>query len=472
VPVGAGPHGVAVSPDGKSVFVTNHHEETVSVINTTTKTVTTTVPVGSYPWGVAFNPTGTKAYVTNRGSNTVSVIDTATKNVIDTIDVGSWPFEIEVTPDGTKVYVANADWNGVSAIDTISVIDTATNAVIATINVGNNPCGVAINPEGTKVYVVNLNSNSISVIDIATNTVITTVPVGSSPKEVSINPTGTKVYVTNEGSNTVSVIDTATNTITATVPVGTSPEGVSVTPDGKKVYVANMGSNTVSVIDTATNEVTDIVEVGNNPYAFGQFIGYISEPPLPVANFSSNVTMGRTPLSVQFTDLSENATSWKWDFGDGTNSADQNPVHTYSAAGNYTITLTVNNSAGSSTVAKNSYIMVAKPEDNVIGGYVPLSVKFTDRSENVTSWKWSFGDGSISSEQSPMHTYDKVGQYTVTLTVSNEAGSNAVTKYSYVSVINSLEAPVAAFSASTTLGKAPLNVSFNDMSTGSPTSWK
>jgi PKD repeat protein len=116
--------------------------------------------------------------------------------------------------------------------------------------------------------------------------------------------------------------------------------------------------------------------------------------------------------------------------------------------------------------------MVAKPEDNVIGGYVPLSVKFTDRSENVTSWKWSFGDGSISSEQSPMHTYDKVGQYTVTLTVSNEAGSNAVTKYSYVSVINSLEAPVAAFSASTTLGKAPLNVSFNDMSTGSPTSWK
>ena len=71
-----------------------------------------------------------------------------------------------------------------------------------------------------------------------------------------------------------------------------------------------------------------------------------------------------------------------------------------------------------------------------------------------------------------MHTYDKVGQYTVTLTVSNEAGSNAVTKYSYVSVINSLEAPVAAFSASTTLGKAPLNVSFNDMSTGSPTSWK
>ena len=101
--------------------------------------------------------------------------------------------------------------------------------------------------------------------------------------------------------------------------VGYSPKGVAVNPNGTKVYVANWNSNTVSVIDTATNTVTETVNVGYGPTAFGQFISPLPtlEPVLPVANFSSNVTTGNTPLSVQFTDLSENATEWNWSFGDG-----------------------------------------------------------------------------------------------------------------------------------------------------------
>ena len=68
----------------------------------------------------------------------------------------------------------------------------------------------------------------------------------------------------------------------------------------------------------ATNTVTDTVTVGTSPYAFGQFIySFPMQPVLPVANFSSNVTRGYAPLSVQFTDSSENATGWNWDFGDG-----------------------------------------------------------------------------------------------------------------------------------------------------------
>ncbi len=70
-----------------------------------------------------------------------------------------------------------------------------------------------------------------------------------------------------------------------------------------------------------------------------QVTGTVTEPVLPVANFSSNVTSGYAPLSVQFTDLSKNATGWNWNFGDGANSTEQNPIHTYSTAGNYTVTL-------------------------------------------------------------------------------------------------------------------------------------
>ena len=149
--------------------------------------------------------------------------------------------------------------------------------------------------------------------------------------------------------STVSVIDTATNTVTARVPVGTNPRGIAVTPDGTKVYVAINLYNTVSVIDTATNTVTATMLVGNSPYASGQFIGSIPEQPVyPLANFSSNVTSDYVFLSVpvQFTDLSKNTTRWNWNFGDGSNSTKQNPAHTYTAAGIYTVSLTVSNSNG------------------------------------------------------------------------------------------------------------------------------
>lgn len=83
-------------------------------------------------------------------------------------------------------------------------------------------------------------------------------------------------------------------------------------------------------------------------------------PILPVANFSSNVTEGHPPLTVQFTDQSENATVWNWDFGDGATSTEQNPVHTYNKLGKYTVKLTAKNAAGSNTKTLSNYIVVSK----------------------------------------------------------------------------------------------------------------
>jgi PKD repeat protein len=69
----------------------------------------------------------------------------------------------------------------------------------------------------------------------------------------------------------------------------------------------------------------------------------------PKANFSYNITSGFAPLSVQFNDSSQNATEWNWDFGDGSNSTDQNPTHTYAEAGNYTVNLTTINANGTNS---------------------------------------------------------------------------------------------------------------------------
>jgi beta propeller repeat protein len=105
-------------------------------------------------------------------------------------------------------------------------------------------------------------------------------------------------------------------------------------------------------------------------------------------------------------------------------------------------------------------------------GKAPLKVKFTDKSTgSPTSWKWSFGDGKTSTAKSPSYTYSKAGKYTVSLTVKNAAGSSTKTIKNYIAV-NTLKAPIAAFSASPRSGKAPLKVQFTDKSTNSPTSWK
>ncbi|WP_440956043.1 PKD domain-containing protein [Methanosarcina sp. Mfa9] len=195
---------------------------------------------------------------------------------------------------------------------------------------------------------------------------------------------------------------------------------------------STLGIYTVALTATNTDGADSksaTIEVTEDP---GQNV----PPVLPVANFISNVTQGN-PLSVQFTDLSENATEWNWDFGDEANSPTQNPTHTYSTAGIYNVNLTAINKNGTNSI--NYTITVPKPPpppppsvfpvanfiSNVTQGYVPLSVQFTDLSENATEWNWDFGEGVPSTQQNPMHTYSTAGIYNVNLTAITKNGTNS-----------------------------------------------
>ena len=201
----------------------------------------------------------------------------------------------------------------------------------------------------------------------------------------------------------------------------------------------------------------------------------------PVASFISNTTSGTVPLTVQFVDSSQNSpTSWTWLFGDGGISSSQNPTHTYTTAGTYTVTLIAKNFYGSNTVTQNGYITVSKAAavpvvsfvTNITSGNAPLSVQFLDSSTNSpSSWVWSFGDGGTSTIYDPVHTYTTAGQYTVTLTATNSAGSNTTSLNNYIDVTQVTVAPTALFKATVTQGYEPLTVQFVDVSTNSPNSW-
>jgi len=84
--------------------------------------------------------------------------------------------------------------------------------------------------------------------------------------------------------------------------------------------------------------------------------------PILQSNFTANTTTGTAPLTVQFTDASTGSPNeWFWDFGDNTTSTDQNPIHTYTVPGNYTVSFTVANDHGEDTVTRERYIQVQQP---------------------------------------------------------------------------------------------------------------
>ena len=202
-----------------------------------------------------------------------------------------------------------------------------------------------------------------------------------------------------------------------------------------------------------------------------------------VADFSATPTSGTAPLTVQFTDISTGSpTMWNWNFGDGTSEGMlANPVHIYQNPGTYTVTLTASSqTGGTSTKVKEGYITVSSSGTGPKAAFTvdkrtgpkPLTVQFTDQSTgNPTMWAWDFGDGTSEMLANPAHTYQEAGVYSISLTASNNAGSDTKTEPDYISVTGDIPPPVAMFEATPVSGSAPLQVKFSDISIGPPTSY-
>ena len=172
--------------------------------------------------------------------------------------------------------------------------------------------------------------------------------------------------------------------------------------------------------------------------------------PGPVADFSASPTSGIAPLDLQFTDLStgNGISAWAWDFNnDGTvDSTEQNPAHTYTTAGSYTVKLTVTDADGSDDATRTAYITVTTENPPPVAdfsaspasGIAPLDVQFTDLStgDGISAWAWDFNnDGTVdSTEQNPAHTYAAAGSYTVKLTVTGTNGDDETTRADYITV--------------------------------------
>jgi gliding motility-associated-like protein len=195
----------------------------------------------------------------------------------------------------------------------------------------------------------------------------------------------------------------------------------------------------------------------------------------PDAHFTAVPTSGCRPLTVTFTDASTNVTgvpfsSYAWSFGGSASSVVTTPVttHIYTAAGTFTVSLTVTDVIGCVDSAFFSPIRVYRPTAaftaSNVHPCVHVPTTFTNTSTGAVSSLWTFGDGATSTVTSPAHAYTAAGVYTVRLVVTDVLGCrDTLTQTAYITVTT----PVASFNMSDTFSICPpLLVTFTNTSTG------
>jgi YVTN family beta-propeller protein len=314
--VGHTPRAVAISRDGRQVFVTNSWDDTVSVIegttiNAGTHAATRTIATGAEPYGVVVDRADKTLYVANRISNDVSVIDIATGVQRKRLMAGHGASYLAISADGTRVYCTHV-YPRIGAPRTVpqsevTVIDTAREAVVERIRLQGvaGMFHIALSSDGRMGVVAEMRpknlvplahvehgwvfGHSLTVFGTDAGGTIE-VPVDelehyySLQYGVAITPDKSRILVTASGSDIVTVIDTkrlfafahsrqkpfvndlsaSANYVMARIAVGKNPRGVAMSPDGKRLYVANRMDDTLSVIDTTSNKSVATIDLGGS----------------------------------------------------------------------------------------------------------------------------------------------------------------------------------------------------------------
>lgn len=256
---------MVVSPDSKFVYVTNFittsNTGIVQVIDTGTNTITATITVGTgsvFPSGVAITPDGQTLYVADEFESQLWVIDTATQEVTTTLNV--FAKALAVSPDGTQLYVCNGG---------VSVSDTANNQITNTIQFAKTriPWDVVFTPNGKKAY-VSAKPNGykgakghayIAAIDETTESVVSTVlPTGHSyPGTEVLGPNARQLFYSRE--KLIQIINTSSEQVVRTLRQNFSHGAAVITPDGKYLYmVSAIGGdsfNDIVMVDVASGNV-------------------------------------------------------------------------------------------------------------------------------------------------------------------------------------------------------------------------
>lgn len=288
IPTGAGPHEIAVSPDGRTAVVADYGQETpgrtLTVIDVAGARVERTIDLGEHrrPHGIAFLPDGRRLVVTVEESQALLVIDVergAVERMIETRERIS--HMVALGPEGSRAFVANIESGSMTALD------LSHGRRLATVATGEGAEGIAASPDGREVWVTNRAADSVTLVDAKTLEIITEVASASFPIRAEITPDGRHVLVTNARSGDLSVIDARERRVARRVPLKLSardaqgrlfgdrfgessvPIGIEIAPDGKRAYIAHAGADVIQVLDLESWQPIGVLEAGREPDGMG-----------------------------------------------------------------------------------------------------------------------------------------------------------------------------------------------------------
>ena len=259
VPVSAGPHGMAITEDGRTVYVSADGSSSLDVIDTATDKVVKTIDVGKAPNGVALTPDNRLLLVAVYDDNRVVFIDTSTQTVVATITVPK-PHTIAISPDGKSAYVTVQEPGHFA----LALVDLDTRSVVRAVALEKTPRDGEFSYDGRRFYFTQAGVSSVQVLDPVSDKIVAQIPTGVSPHFVGYPAGSAFGMVVVQGPGELSLFDPATNKPTRNVTVGKQPHWAATSGDGKTTYVTDEGSNDVTVVDLATGR-TAAIAVGNAP---------------------------------------------------------------------------------------------------------------------------------------------------------------------------------------------------------------
>lgn len=270
---GTTPYGIAVTPDGSKVFVSNSTRGSVSVIETASLAVSTTVTanVGTTPVGISLDSSGTTAYVGNYTAGTITAINvisgTTTSHDIAaaTGHQCDWILNLRVSFDDSELFLACQDDSRVQVLDL--PLSRNTGRLLELTGNNNFPTDVAVTADdATLVVPVNgsgTNANTALFITLANTAANSYLPVNIGAFSVAISPTSRLAYLAGRNSGAISVVNPETRTSAGTdIVVGGDLTDIVITPDGSRAIVSVLDEDVVKFVDLATGGVTHSVGVG------------------------------------------------------------------------------------------------------------------------------------------------------------------------------------------------------------------
>ena len=277
LPTGRGPHEVAVSPDGRTAYVSNFgrysvypagdtlHDKagnTITVVDLVDRTVKATFDLDTHtgPHGMVASHDGKFLWATSETPQAILEIDTATGKILhvwNTNQVRS--HMIVTTPNESKFYVTN------TVSGSVSVVERSTGG-LKILTTGPSTEGIAIAPDGKEAWAVSRSDAKISVISTATDAIVASFSSGGkSPKRMAFTPDGAEVWVTNSGGNQVTVFDARSRELLSSLTVDKDPSGVYFSSDGRRAYVTNSAANLLTIIDAQARKVLSAMPIGTDP---------------------------------------------------------------------------------------------------------------------------------------------------------------------------------------------------------------